>query len=257
MAAPPAKPSPSNQAVQQSDNAVASTDAAAAAAADDNHQPIQLKAPPPSESHTPSLPATTPTYASVEASENFRLAKDLLNAGSFEEALSVVEQELETIKTLLLARHAPETVDLHPSVAPLHYLYGTTLLYSLEESKDDHGQENVAAIHMPQDDVENENEFPSAAAANADPQDEQGAVPEDAEDMEIAWENFEVARAIVEKMLTQPLESPEEEKKLQLYVSMAWLCVMMCVCVMMCSLTVLFLAETWPRFCCARETCNA
>ena len=90
MAAPPAKPSPSNQAVQQSDNA--------AAGSNNGQQPeVQLKAPPSYAT------VTTPTYASVEASENFRLAKDLLNAGSFEEALSVLEQELETTKTMLVS----------------------------------------------------------------------------------------------------------------------------------------------------------
>ncbi|KAL3928385.1 MAG: hypothetical protein SGARI_005050 [Bacillariaceae sp.] len=57
----------------------------------------------------------------------------------------------------------------------------------------------------------------AAAAAMEAPQEQPPPAEDDAEDIQIAWENFEVARAIVEKMLTNyQYQSPEEEKKLKL-----------------------------------------
>jgi len=103
-----------------------------------------------------------PTYHSSETSANYILAKQLLNAGSFEDALSAIEQQLvETEKAVRRSTNASSSagtasstdneqivdVELHESLAPLHYLYGTTLLYSLEEAKDD-GNDNAGGMAM-------------------------------------------------------------------------------------------------------------
>jgi hypothetical protein len=264
MAAPPAKPSPSNQTVQQT--SAADNDnklSAAVAAAGTETSSVQLKAPPSyccattnndnaaaagasASSTASSATVLVPSYTSSESSESYIVAKELLNAGNFEEALSIIEQELETTKALLLSQHHQD-VDVHPAIAPLHYLYGTTLLYSLEEAKDD-GQDAAAMTTMvpaplpeeeEQEDQEEEYEddddtkpaagdepnpwahLPepdSVVAAAAADSSEAPPVADDTEDMEIAWENFEVARHIVEKMLTQPGLDADMERKLKLYV---------------------------------------
>lgn len=266
MAAPPAKPSPSNQAVQE------------LATTEQQPQP-SLKDPPPSSvavdappaaaataaaSTTTSLQQQPPTYESSETSEHYKLAKDLLNAGEFEEALSLIEEQIETTKAVLADFVAgvpnnndekDDNMELHESLAPLHYLYGTTLLYSLEEAKEDLGASEGAdaatggGADAPAQDVHNnltvagsmaeravaaaqaaqdmanggsggaaaapgsggpnpwahlsgqDDEKASAVAAAAAP-DTSAALPDDAvDDMMIAWENLEAARAILERIL--------------------------------------------------------
>ncbi|KAG7362781.1 hypothetical protein IV203_026141 [Nitzschia inconspicua] len=238
MAAPPAKPSPSNQAIQQT-----------ATSGNDNNPPsatsatVQLKAPPSysindaaaastaAPSQIPVSSAIIPSYTSSEMSESYFVAKQLLNEGNFEEALSIVEQELENTKAVLLSQH--QEADFHPAIAPLHYLYGTTLLYSLEEAKDDGENAPAMTTMMPQTEEEEEEEskpmptIDDAVANNpwahlpetdADPVDPEAptAAADDAEDMEIAWENFEVARHIIEKMLTDEEMQADMETKLKL-----------------------------------------
>jgi hypothetical protein len=174
-----------------------------------------------------------------------------------------------------------DDVELHESIAPLHYLYGTTLLYSIEEAKDGNDANAMTTINATvvpsgeaenQDDEEEEEEQedskPSpeekAAAAGAGPQDSNNtnnpwahlpssknitpavasaaaaaaAGPEEeeeegyeyydddapqpsqgddaAEDIQIAWENLEAARTIVERMVTLPGLSEHMESKLKL-----------------------------------------
>lgn len=193
MAAPPSKQSPSNQKMHESDPT------------DDR----RLKDPPPS--------ARMPTYESSESSEAYTVAKQLLNADNFEAALSIIEEELlqttEHIKSAGTIR--TEDVELHESLAPLHYLYGTTLLYSLEEAKDENTN---AQGMMTEEATKATNEAKPAAAAAAHPSnpwahlsspaEEQQPPPPSAddtmaEDIQIAWENLEAARTIVEKLLLQ------------------------------------------------------
>jgi tetratricopeptide (TPR) repeat protein len=77
-------------------------------------------------------------------------------------------------------------------MAPFHYLYGTTLLYSIEESTDLQQQMTNAV---------------GGQAEEAD---------DEADDSQIAWENLEIARAILEKMLQTPREEqPLVEQKLR------------------------------------------
>ena len=128
-----------------------------------------------------------PTYESIESSQRYAVAKTLLNNGDFEDALATIAEGLEEIKELLLAAPPgevdPEMIDFHPSLAPYHYLYGTTLLYSVEESTSDNMMQQ------------------------AQPSEEEGGGGEDpAEDTEIAYENLDIARIIVEQYLNS-LES--------------------------------------------------
>jgi len=190
------------------------------------------------------------------------LAKQLLNADNFEEALTVIEDELlrtiaeirvlgmglglgssfentnntnnmgnTTSTTNKTVADLETEVELHEALAPLHYLYGTTLLYSLEEAKDD-GNDNgammteVGAAAATTVAASMESAAEGASASSPDPTNpwahlsepasatgSAAAVPEannnnandnsNAEDIQIAWENLEAARTIVEKMLLQ------------------------------------------------------
>mmetsp|Transcript_65571 Transcript_65571/g.77638 ORF Transcript_65571/g.77638 Transcript_65571/m.77638 type:complete len:510 (+) Transcript_65571:107-1636(+) len=137
----------------------------------------------PSTGTIPTSDATIPTYKSIKSSPSYKKAKEFLNAGDFEEALTL----LSTTLSELITRVETET---HPSAAPLYYLYGTTLLYSVEESTDD------AMLQQQQqssssDDPESESQVQ---------QQQHQAQVQSANDIEIAWENLESARSIVAKM---------------------------------------------------------
>ena len=122
--------------------------------------------------------AEEPTYFTVRSSSAYTTARRLLNAGQFEDALALIEASMVATRQTLsgTGQDGDEEADeLHPSLAPLHYLYGTTLLYSVEESDD---MVNSAAAE--------------AQGAGAGPNEEM------TEDLEIAWENLDLARTIME-----------------------------------------------------------
>ena len=60
--------------------------------------------------------------------------------GDFEAALSSIELGITSALSLL-----SEQDELHESIAPLYYLYGTTLLYSIEESQENPENQLMAA----------------------------------------------------------------------------------------------------------------
>ena len=217
MAATPSKPSPTSKPVQQS----SALPEGHGGAIDPPCKETQTTGgPPPSTTTNDSNPQeqqdasgvltelrVQPTYESSEQSDYFQTAKQLLSDGEFEQSLVVIQEALETTKTYLESCVALATpgdtaaVELHESLAPLHYLYGTTLLYSVEESTDSQ-QMTVAG----QD------------ASSG----EQAAVPEDkgigeiyADDMQIAFENLDVARTILELMLSKDVMSQVRKTKLQ------------------------------------------
>jgi len=105
-----------------------------------------------------------PTYATTKDSEAYYTAKNSLNEGDFEEALTTIESEIQVTLSLL----PEESSELHESLAPFYYLYGTTLLYSVEESND-----------------------PSSTMVGAE---------EEGSDLQIAWENLDSARTILETL---------------------------------------------------------
>lgn len=108
------------------------------------------------------------TYAGTEASAAYCTAKILLNDGEFDQALEIIGNAMART----MSRLPEESGTLHECMAPFYYLYGTTLLYSIEESSDNLGPEA--------------------------PDEEDGG--EDAEDIQIAWENLETSRHIVSMM---------------------------------------------------------
>jgi hypothetical protein len=70
------------------------------------------------------------SYANTRSSSLYDTAKTLLNQDAFESALSLIETGLSSLASM-------GCDDLHPALGPLYYLYGTTLLYSVEESQVD------------------------------------------------------------------------------------------------------------------------
>ncbi|GKY93244.1 hypothetical protein MPSEU_000292100 [Mayamaea pseudoterrestris] len=160
-------------------------------------------------------------FGSIESSA-YKYGWECLQAGAFDDGLEAAEMGLQETKArvLDLFQTNAETMDmdkveLHESMAPFFYLYGTTLLYSVEEQS----SEQLAALTM-------NDAPPEAASANAHDSDESEAsaaaeqVKEDyADDLEIAWENLEIARTTLEIMLQQ-VESSEtmtvKKEKIQL-----------------------------------------
>jgi tetratricopeptide (TPR) repeat protein len=190
MAATPSKPSPSNHTVEASNDAASSV--AAATDAKTVTEPVKVAS---EVAASEESPCTEPTYEDSEKSGNYVLAKTYLNEGEFEQALATIEEGIEGTRALLAASgkaDTEESISLHESLAPFHYLYGTTLLYSIEESTGD-------ALGMT-----------TTGDAEADPNDENPDTEEAAEDMQISWENLEAARAIMENMMTS--ESNDSDK---------------------------------------------
>jgi tetratricopeptide (TPR) repeat protein len=124
----------------------------------------------------PPVPSQELTYAGTQTSDSYLLAKHLLKYGDFDNALETIGVALTTTTSLL-----PEDADadVHEAMAPLYYLYGTTLLFSIEESSD--FQTNAMTMN-PDNQGEEEEEQP--------------------EDSQIAWENLEAARHILKHMVS-------------------------------------------------------
>jgi hypothetical protein len=212
MAASSNKPSPSHKALDTSNTAAESTGAASTKAEGDPldsdkvrqeaaEEPVaaaQLKKDPSSEDEEP---ATSPlSYESMQASTRYQVAQTLLQNGDFEDALQTIAEGLEDTKATLLALHGDddeeaEGLDFHPALAPLHYLYGTTLLYSVEESSSD------------------------AMMTTATTNDGDGTPDPDAsaEDAQIAFENLDLARIIVEKYLSAANHKSEDRQAASTY----------------------------------------
>jgi hypothetical protein len=133
------------------------------------------------QSPLPQTTQTTPTYESTEASESYLLAKSLMQAGDFDSALETIGMAMGEITSQLAARNDVDEDDaaIHPALAPLYYLYGTTLLYTIEESSD--------TLQAP-DPQTNTDDY------NGDDED---ADNNGADDTQIAWENLETARMII------------------------------------------------------------
>jgi len=188
----------------------------------------------------------TLTYFSSATSENYVSAKQLLNTGNFEEALTLIEQASENTKLairtqLTLVTNDDEelerAIELHESIAPFFYLYGTTLLYSLEEAKEDGNDNSAMTVSSVATAGIQEREAPVDAAIDSatiendkkpltqvllslsssdqggtaattiatntamQPQQTNNNDEDFAEDIQIAWENLDTARNIIGKMI--------------------------------------------------------
>lgn len=184
-----------------------------------------------------------PTYYSTKQSKAYTLANQLLKSGSFDDALATLEMALQFSREIVanLAgnnNHSDDNttiddddimnIEMHESLAPLYYLYGTTLLYSVEESdvmmttgndnsgnpqqEDQQGGDGGDGAFgeeyfevAPEDEEEEEDQLPegaedeegdAAAAASSPP-----TAADAAEDMQIAWENLDLARSIVSRLV--------------------------------------------------------
>lgn len=174
---------------------------AAAAATADNAPVPQLKDPPAS---------SLPTYDGSEASQYYVVAKTLLNEGDFEGALATIEEGIAATQAQL-----PEgSTTLHESMGPFHYLYGTTLLYSVEESVDPQ-QQMTNAIGGGGDKNEEAEQGAAAAAsgtAGREGEPEEGVCEQNVEDLQIAWEDLETARTIIDRLVKENNEPSKDDK---------------------------------------------
>lgn len=179
-------------------------------------------------------PSSLPTYQSSEQSRYYEVAKLLLNDGDFETALSTIEEGIAWTRSQLLlqpkmaaaAATGGEEEDeddlattLHESMAPFHYLYGTTLLYSIEESTDglqpltDTGAViEVSGGGGGEEEGGGGGDEPLQPDAGADgAADEEGEDEAPVDDMEIAWENLDTARTILEQMLASGKNASDDD----------------------------------------------
>ena len=108
------------------------------------------------------------TYFSVQSSSEFQNAKKMLADNDLDACLASIETLLRSTSSLV------SNDELHESLAPLYYLYGSTLLYVVEDSNDSTSM------------------MDGAAASSA------------ADEMEVAWMNLESARTIIERLLRPP-----------------------------------------------------
>ena len=184
-----------------------------------------------------------PTYLSTQSSKAYTLSKQLLSAGSLDDALSTLEMALQISREMLVNNlnnndnsdgvlstqndndngNNDVNIELHESLAPLYYLYGTTLLYSVEES-----DAMMAATPNPNGGAPNDIDMSPEDNVNEQPQDDDGAaeqstmmviggayddgeesgatnevqeVADPTEDLQIAWENLDLARSIVTRLV--------------------------------------------------------
>eukprot|EP00957_Ditylum_brightwellii_P040956 3101045-Ditylum_brightwellii.AAC.1 len=104
----------------------------------------------------------------------------------------------------------PEPDDLHESIAPLYYLNGTTILYSVEESE---GDESAVMVGQ----VADAGDAGDVGDQHQQQQQQQESAMATAEDLQISWENLESARSILVRITTSsdfaPSASPEGKEK--------------------------------------------
>lgn len=187
-------PDGAKEPVSEDAKPVASTASVEVSTVPDSPPAAMLKEPPlDAKPAAAGTTVSTPTYESSEASEFYVTAKALLNQDDFEQALSTIEQGIVHTVEVLEAANCTDNLGVHPSMAPFHYLYGTTLLYSIEESS------------SPEQD----------AMMMAQQQAEDGA-----EEIQIAFENLDLARVILDKYLST-IDPSDEAKIHKLELDMA------------------------------------
>lgn len=137
--------------------------------------------------------------AATLADPQYKAGRRLIDDDRLEDAVNFFSGLLETRVALL-------GDEMSPALAPLYYEYGNSLLYNAEESGDVFGDAITGAEKKKALEVLEAH----AAAAGGAPSEEQeegddpataavpGAAPaqEAEEDLEIAWENLEMARRI-------------------------------------------------------------
>lgn len=135
-----------------------------------------------------------PTYRSIKETPLYLKAKEDLRDGNLESALSTIESCL----TATLSQLSGD--EFNVALAPLYYLYGTTLLYSVEENDALLSQPPQDQLQQPQEEQEEE-----APEEKQDENEEEGQQQQQqqemAEDIQVAWENLDLARTILHRVL--------------------------------------------------------
>lgn len=127
----------------------------------------------------------------TQNSSEYACAKSLLAGNDLEGCLEMVEGLLKRT----IARVGQED-SLNAALGPLYYLYGTTLLYTVEDSTD--------------------------MAAMMGPEDREAATEAMEADKEIAWQNLESSRTIIENFLEQCKLEEDSRKNVSLDLSMVF-----------------------------------
>ena len=83
----------------------------------------------------PSADTPTPTYLTIKHSPSYQTAKSHLSAGDLDIVLTLVEAQIASTCEALGKDVKEDDLDMHEALCPLYYLYGTTLLYLVEESE--------------------------------------------------------------------------------------------------------------------------
>jgi len=164
---------------------------------------------------------TMPTYLTTKSSKAYTLSKQLLASGSLDDALSTLEMALQLSRDMLTNAFNNNNndkkddddgvnIELHESLAPLYYLYGTTLLYSVEESDvmmaNDQTKINGAAATAdidvpPEDEKVGAEQSVNGGYGEEEDGGEVQEVSDPTEDLQIAWENLDLARSIVTRLV--------------------------------------------------------
>lgn len=174
----------------------------------------------------------TRTVAATLADPQYKAGRKLIDDGRLEEAVNFFSGLLETRVQVL------DGDEMNPALAPLYYEYGNSLLYNAEESGAVFGdaitdaEQKKRAMAIVEAQINGQAEAAAAAAeggagaaaARAAPgggAEEGPAAPtpdqEAEEDLEIAWENLEMARRIYSE-----LELSEEIRTHVAKVRAAW-----------------------------------
>ncbi|KAL7560631.1 hypothetical protein ACA910_001317 [Epithemia clementina (nom. ined.)] len=180
------------------------------------------------------------SYEASKASAVYTQAKEWLQEGNYEAALTqIAEQGIQVLlEQLQLQRQLSlEEATMHISLAPFHYLYGTTLLYSIEEATEEQNpqqqQEGVEEPgaendenqeqnrpeneHNENDDDDDPAEFnandmvfvmPTQQPSGQQSAEHHPAQPpqldeEQYEDLQIAFENLDTSRLLLEQYIQE------------------------------------------------------
>mmetsp|Transcript_23554 Transcript_23554/g.36334 ORF Transcript_23554/g.36334 Transcript_23554/m.36334 type:complete len:439 (+) Transcript_23554:89-1405(+) len=174
------------------------------------------------------------SYETTKQSIEYTNANHQMKDGEFEMALATL------IDFMGVTRANCGDNEMHESMAPLYYLYGTTLLYSVEESddmvanssavpiqstmmqqedskaEDDDGKRAgedgptksfASTVEVPQDDDAEQTKNDEEAAMALQHQEQQ---EQQAEDLQIAWENLEMARTILVTIMNVGFEDVDK-----------------------------------------------
>jgi tetratricopeptide (TPR) repeat protein len=184
-----------------------------------NSTTISDAKPAPEPSQQQASDAAPLDYLGSINSPTYQYGWSCLQSGAFDDALEAAELGLTTTKERLVQAFqargdvlSEEELDLHEALAPFHYLYGTTLLYSVEEQSSEQLTASMTSMESPAEASSDNGDDEYALENNG----EQQLKQEFADDLEIAWDNLEVARAVLEKMIHGKTVVPKEKMQLDL-----------------------------------------